>query len=261
MPKLNYTISGNADAPWVTLSHSLATDMRMWEPQLPALETRFQILRYDARGHGGSPLGEESFDIDTLVQDVIGLWDELSIERSHFLGLSMGGMTGVGLALRCPERMDRLAACDCRLDAPDFFRNMWDQRIAQIEASGMTALVDDIIATWLCEETLAGEGNQETVARQLILDTPRASYIACARALKTLNYKQDIANITVPVLYLVGEQDGGHPEEMHTLTELTPNARFLCLKNAAHLSNLEKPLAFNRAILDFLLETDSSYGT
>lgn len=261
MAKLNYTISGDPGAPWVTLSHSLATDMRMWEPQLPALETRFRVLRIDTRGHGASPLDDLGFDMNALVQDVVELWDELGIEHSHFLGLSLGGMTGVGLALNCPERVDRLVACDCRLDAPGFFRKMWDTRIGQVESGGMATLVDDIIATWLCEKTLAGEGNQEAIARKLILDTPEASYIACARAIKTLDYKRELANITVPVLYLVGEQDGVHPEEMRALTELTPGASFVCLENAAHLSNLEKPLAFNRAVLDFLLETDTSHDT
>ena len=261
MANLEYKISGDPEAPWITLSHSLATDMRMWEAQLPALETHFHVLRYDARGHGGSKLGTGEFSMNNLMQDVLDLWDELDIAQSHFLGLSMGGMTGIGLALSNPERLGRLVACDCRLDAPEFFRDMWDQRIASVEQGGMEAIVDGIIATWLCDQTLTSKNSPESLARQLILATPAESYIACARALKGLDYKQSLKDISVPVLYLVGAQDGVHPDEMKVLSELTPGAHFRELEDAAHLSNLEKPLAFNRATMDFLLEVNSRHGT
>ena len=202
--------------------------------------------------------GDREPSMQSLVQDVIGLWDELDIGRSHFLGLSMGGMTGVGIALHSPTRINRLVACNCRLDAPDFFRALWDRRIAQVQSGGMAVIVDDTLASWLCEDTRTAQGSQAALARQLILETDPAGYIACAGALKHLDYRDSLARLTAPTLFLVGEQDGVHPATMRALTRLAPNARYLGLENAAHLSNLEQPRAFNRGVMEFLLETDTN---
>ena len=132
-PRLNYTIDGPThknleDAPWLTLSHSLATDLSMWEPQVAELSKYFRVLRYDARGHGASEIPTGPYEMQDLVDDLIHLWDQLDIEKSHIVGLSMGGMTGTGVALYAPERVNKLMACDCRLDAPVFFINMWNSR-------------------------------------------------------------------------------------------------------------------------------------
>ena len=225
----------------------------MWAPQLKVLEQNFRVLRYDTRGHGGSALGEIPFAMTDLVEDVLYLWDKLEIEQSHFLGLSLGGMTGIGVALHCPDRVLRLVACDCRLDAPVFFQEMWDQRIAVIESGGLEALVDAVIDTWLCPATREREPGVEKLARQLILETPAKSYVACARALQGLDFKRRLDEVAVPVLYLVGEHDGPHPTEMTELASLTPGALLQVLPDASHLSNLEQHAAFNAALLDFLL--------
>ena len=123
---LRCQVTGKAEAPWVTVAHSLATDMSMWEPQLSELAQHFQVLSFDARGHGGSSFPNGPSAMTDLIDDVLLLWDRLSIDHSHFIGLSMGGMTGVGLALKAPTRVKSLIACDCRLDAPDFFKNIRD---------------------------------------------------------------------------------------------------------------------------------------
>jgi 3-oxoadipate enol-lactonase len=252
---LNYTISGRPGTPWVTLAHSLATDLRMWQPQLAALEPHFQVLRYDARGHGGSELGEPQFTMLDLADDVVALWDQLDIAHSHFIGLSMGGMTGIGVALEHPARIDRLVACDCRLDAPGFFRSMWDGRIAAVQTGGMAAIVDEVLDTWLVKETGATE-----LARELIMTTGCEGYIACAKALKILDFKTSLRRLSCPVLFMVGEHDGIHPREMAELAELTPGASLVTLANAAHLSNLEQPAAFNIAVLNFLSDRTAATG-
>lgn len=87
---------------------------------------------------------------------------------------------------------------------------------------------------------------------QLINDTPKEGYIACAQALKGLDYKKSLSQVSVPTCYIVGDKDGPHPAEMQILSELTPNAELIVLENAAHLSNLEQADAFNRAVLNFL---------
>lgn len=250
MSNLNYSLSGKSGADCITLSHSLATTKQMWSPQLSVLEERFQVLRYDTRGHGGTPRSEEQFTIDDLAQDVVDLWNELDIETSHFMGLSLGGMTGIGLALNFPERLKSLIACDCRADAPTAFHALWDQRIALVSESGLEAIIESILDTWISDRSI--DSRAESQAREHILNTDPAAYLDCALALKTLNYKHRLGDIYTPTLYVVGENDGPHPTAMEEMTSLTPGAKLVTLKEAAHLANLEQPIAFNEAVLAFL---------
>jgi len=253
-PRLNHRIDGPVNAPWLTLSHSLATDISMWEPQIAALSQYFRVLSYDARGHGSSEVPAGPYTMQQLVDDVIQLWDALNIQQSHFIGLSMGGMTGVGVALHAPERVGKLLACDCRLDAPEFFRNMWDSRMQAIHAGGIEGVLSQTIGSWFTQTQLAEGGPLIEQVSEMIRRTPAAGYLACAAALQALDYKKSLADIKIPTRFLVGDQDGPHPLEMAELAKLTPSAELVVLENAAHLSSMEQAKTFNQAALSFLLE-------
>ena len=131
---LSARLDGPKDKPWMVLSNSLGADLSMWDPQMPALTARHRVLRYDGRGHGESALSTSPIRMDTLVADVIALLDRLGIERVEFLGLSLGGMTGLGLALNHPQRLTRLICCAARADAPPDYVHTWDERIAAIKS-------------------------------------------------------------------------------------------------------------------------------
>jgi len=93
------------DAPTVVLSPSLGTAMALFDAQLEALADCYSILRYDPRGHGSSAIPEGGYSLDRLGRDVIGLLDAFDIDRAHFVGVSLGGMTGQWLGYRAPERL------------------------------------------------------------------------------------------------------------------------------------------------------------
>ena len=145
-PDLNYLLEGPEDAPVLVLSNSLGTALDMWDEQAPALRERFRLLRYDTRGHGGSPAPPGPYAIEDLGLDVIHLLDRLGIERASFCGLSVGGMTGMWLAAEAPERVERLVLlCTSALLGP---KGVWDERIATATGRGMAALVDGVIERW-----------------------------------------------------------------------------------------------------------------
>ncbi|MBT3671968.1 MAG: alpha/beta fold hydrolase [Porticoccaceae bacterium] len=256
--KLHYEVTGPLGAPWLTVAHSLATNMSMWESQLPVLSEHFRVLSFDARGHGGSDIPKDSSAMSDLVDDVLGLWDRLNIDCSHFVGLSMGGMTGIGVALKAPNRVQSLVACDCRLDAPRFFQDMWDQRIESVHLDGMQSILAQTMGSWFTPQRLDAGGDVIDNVSQMIVNTRAEGYIACAKALKGLDYKSLLATVAVPTLYVVGDQDGLHPSEMQELARLTPDAKFVILENAAHLANMEQPQIFNRSVLKFLLNNCDS---
>lgn len=249
---LQVAIDGPEGAPWVTMLHSLATNLTLFDPQVAALAAGHRVLRIDARGHGRSAVPPAPYDFARLVADVVAVWDALGVARSHVIGLSMGGMTGFGLTLGHPARVDRLVAADCRADAPPFFRTMWDERRGAVQAGGMAGVVEATLATWLTEATRATRPELALQVRQMILTTPVEGYMGATAALKGLDYERHLASITRPTLLVVGEHDGPHPDEMRAMAGLIPGARFALVEGAAHLANLEQPATFDRLVGDFL---------
>jgi 3-oxoadipate enol-lactonase len=250
--RLSALIEGKELGPWVTFAHSLATDATLFEEQAKALGARYRTLRFDMRGHGRSEAPPRPYALADLVGDVVGLWDALDIERSHFVGLSIGGMTGFGLALDHPDRFVSLTACDCRADAPEFFRNMWDQREAIVDEQGLEGIVEPTIQTWFTEAARARDPALIDQVRAMIRGTSLEGYLGCGDALRRLDYKRRLAEIGTPTLMIVGDADGPHPQEMKAMAAMIPGARLVEIGPAGHLSNLEQPEAFNAALIGFL---------
>ncbi len=139
---MNYTLDGPASAPVVTLSHSLATTLEMWQPQLKALTARWRVLSYDTRGHGGTDAPKAAYTLDQLADDAQALLRALGIQRTHWVGLSMGGMIGQTLALKAPELFASLVLCDTSSRIPPEAKPLWDERIHTAETKGMEPLVE-----------------------------------------------------------------------------------------------------------------------
>jgi 3-oxoadipate enol-lactonase len=254
---LSALVEGKEDGAWVTFAHSLATDATLFDEQAQALAERYRILRFDMRGHGQSAAPPGPYALADLVGDVVGLWDALGIERSHFVGLSIGGMTAFGVALDHPDRLLGLIACDCPADAPEFFRAMWDQRQAIVNAQGVQGVVEPTIQTWFSEAARAANPALIERVRAMIRATSTEGYFGCSDALKRLDYKRRLREIRTPTLMIVGDGDGPHPQEMKAMAELVPGARLVEIGPAGHLSNLEQAAAFYQALLGFLDDVES----
>ena len=253
-PLLNYVLSGRQGAPVIMLAHGLATDLTMWDDVVAQLESRYQVLRYDARGHGRSPAASDRFSLSELAQDVVDLLDHLKIEKTHFVGLSMGGMVGMGLGLDHSERINKLVVCDARGDAPEAYRKSWDDRIERVSAEGVAVLAKPTIERWF---TAAFGQNREAVERMraMVAATSVDGYVGCARALRELDYARRLPTMTVPTLFLVGSEDAGAPPEtMRQMHQVTPGSQFVQIDNAGHISAVEQPDQVAAAITRFLGE-------
>ncbi len=250
--KINTRIEGPSGAPWVTFCHSLATDLTMFDEQAVELAKNFRVLQYDRRGHGQTDAPSGPYTWDKLIEDVVGLWNKLGVENSHYVGLSMGGMIGIGLALQHPERLLSLTACDCRADAPEFFRDMWKARQSDVKDQGMESIVDMTLATWFTEDRILKGGKLIDRVRNMILATKINGYLGSTDALKELKFKRNLDKIKTRTQFIVGAHDGPHPEEMKTMHELVEGSTFNIIENAAHLSNLEQPEKFNSLIAEFI---------
>jgi 3-oxoadipate enol-lactonase len=249
---INYRIDGAEGAPWLVFSNSLATSLAMWDEQAAALKDSFRVLRYDQRGHGETEAPSGRYPFDTLLADALGLLDALSIEQAHFAGLSMGGATALGLAERHPERFDRIIVCDSPCQSTPASSQQWEERIAVAQRDGIEALVEPTVTRWFPPETVAKNPPHLDKVRAMIRATPVNGFIGCAAALAAHDYASAAANVTRPVLFMVGEKDGATPAAMRTLCEKLPGSRFVELAGAGHISNMDRPAEFTHAIRDFL---------
>ncbi|ALK32369.1 3-oxoadipate enol-lactonase [Burkholderia plantarii] len=250
--KLHYRIdrAASADAPWLVFSNSLGADLSMWAAQIAALRARFNLLRYDTRGHGHSDVPPGPYTIDQLAGDVIGLLDHLGIERAHFCGISMGGLTGAALAARHPRRLGRvvLANTGAKIGTPE----VWEPRAAKARDEGMHALVDAVLPRWFKKEFFAAEPRLVDVVRDTFVHHDNHGYAANCEALNTADLREDVKGITLPVLVVTGAHDTSTPPELgRALAAAIPGARHVEF-DAAHISNIECADGFNRALLDFL---------
>lgn len=250
---LHSRVDGPERAPWIVLSNSLGTDLTMWDAQIPLLTQKYRVLRYDTRGHGRSPVPDAPVSFADFERDVVELMDANGIDRAAFMGLSLGGMTGLGLALNHGERFERIVCCCARADSPPPFLKSWDDRIAAVESSGVAAIAEPTMERWLTREFRHAEPLETNRLRTMFEATPPAGYIACARALKTLHYRRRLGSIALPMLYVAGASDEAAPAAaMREMAGATPGAAYAEIGDAAHIANVNNAEAFNAAIRDFL---------
>ena len=195
---VNYQIDGAESAPCLVLSNSLATNLSMWDEQAEALKKSFRVLRYDQRGHGGTDAPAARYSFDLLIADVIALFDALSIQRANFGGLSMGGATALGLALRHPDRIDRAIICDSGCASTPASSQEWEERIAAARQGGMEAMVDSTMARWFPPEILKANPPYLDKVRAMIRSTPVEGFIGCAAALANHDFRSPVASVTAP---------------------------------------------------------------
>ncbi len=248
---IHYEISGSG--PCVTLAHSLATDLTLWDELVAALEPHFTVLRYDARGHGHTSAPDGPYDFPTLVADLAGLLDALKIARTHFVGLSMGGMLGQHFALAHPGRLDKLVIVSSTSRVPPEGRGLWDERIAIARSQGMQAHVESTLARWFTAPWRAA--HPEAMARigALVAATPVAGFAGWGAAICTLDLTERLRAIKAPTLVVCGADDPGTPPAANrAIAEAIPGARLEIVPNASHQLPVEQAETFTRLLLDFL---------
>lgn len=248
---VHHVVTGAADAPPLVLSNSLGADLRMWDPQAEALAERFRLVRYDTRGHGASPVPDGPYTIDHVGQDLIALLDHLEIERAHWAGLSLGGMTGMWLAVNAPERLDRLVllCTSARLGPAE----TWRERAETVRAQGTEAVADAGVGRWLTERFRAEHPDTAAWLRDMIAATPDAGYAACCAVIEHMDLTGGLGSISAPTLVIAGAQDPATPpEHAERIAAAVPDARLEVLDPAAHLASVEQPEAVTRLIIEHL---------
>jgi 3-oxoadipate enol-lactonase len=249
--EINYVIEG--DGPVVAMSHSLACNLAMWDEQARALRSRYRVLRFDTRGHGQTSAPPGPYSLAQLADDLLGLLRGLGIERTHFVGLSMGGMIGQVFALAHPTMIESLVLCDTTSRYPAAATATWEERIRTVGAQGLAPMVEPTLGRWFTAPFRAERPDLMERVRTMIRQTPPDGYIGCCHALPKIDVTDRLRELVCPTLVIVGEEDSGTPIQMaRDIQAALPVAELAVLRSASHLSNLEQPDEFNRALLRFL---------
>jgi 3-oxoadipate enol-lactonase len=248
--RVHYALTGTVRAPVLILSNSLGTTYSMWDLQLPALERKFRVLRYNTRGQGQTAVTPSPYTIEQLGRDVAHLMDELELEQAHFCGLSMSGMIGMWLALNAPARLQKLVLCNTAAQIGT--AQGWNARIESVRQGGMKAVAQGVIDRWLTPEFRARSPQVAAMALRMLESSPPKGYIGCCAAVRDCDYRNGIAAIRVPTFVIAGSKDPATPpEDSRFLADHIPGAQYVEL-NSSHLSNLEAPEEFTNQLIEFL---------
>jgi 3-oxoadipate enol-lactonase len=230
---------------------SLGTTLRMWDGQLPLTE-RLRLIRYDHRGHGGSPVPPPPYEIADLGRDVLVLMDALGLERASYCGLSIGGMVGIWLGVHAPERIDRLVliCTAAHLPPPEF----WQQRAAAVLEGRSTAVIADaVVERWLTPDFATAHSELCADLRAMVAGTDAVGYAASCGAIERMDQREELGKVTAPTLVISGRDDPATPaDQQRLIAERIAGARHEIVAPAAHLAAVQQPEAVNRLILEHL---------
>jgi len=256
-PVLHYILEGKIDSanPTVVLSHALGCDVSMWDALAADLAPDYRVLRYDHRGHGNSAVPPGPYLIDDLVDDAARLLRECATGPVVWVGLSMGGMVGQGLAIRHPELVSGLVVANSTSAYPEAGHAMWRQRIAAVQAGGVDAIVEAAMQRYFHENFRINCADEVARIREVMLKTNAGGYIACCEAISKLDLQGELSKIRCPALILAGALDEGTPVAMsQAIVAGIAGSELHVIHEAAHLSAVEQPEVFAAQVRRFLRE-------
>ena len=236
----------------LVLSHALGLSLAMWDPQMPRLSQILRVVRYDHRGHGGSPVPPGPYTIGDLGRDLLKLLDRLALERVSFCGVSLGGMVGLWLAANAPERIDRLVACGAaaRMPRPEDYA----ARAKLVRQQGMAAIADAVIGRWFTPAFPARRPDVVARIRSLLLAAQPEGYAAACEAVASMDLRDDLPRIGAPTLLIAGAEDPATPPELsREIARRITSAEVVVIPGASHLATVEQPGALTGQILGHVI--------
>ncbi len=252
--------------PVILFGHSLSFDGTIWNEQIKTLSKHFRIITIDFYGHGKSSSPNKTYSLEDVADDLIVLMNYLSLEKIAYAGLSIGGMIGMRLALRHPDRIKAMALLNTSAEAEDPQRrktyeqyNEMSHNHANDNNKSMTAIesqnnVMSKMLTGLMFSSGFRKNNPETIKsyeKQLTQQHSNLYWITKA-LLARKSIRNDLKTLHLPVLVVTSENDVAIPSEHpRYIAETIPNATLVTLPQAGHMTPLECPEKINTLLYNF----------
>lgn len=247
---IHVAMDGPDKGPCLMLSNSLGSDLTMWDPQLAAFSEHFRVIRYDSRGHGKSDAPQGPYTVERLGRDAVSILDHLGIAKTHWCGLSMGGMVGQWLGANAPSRLDKIILSNTTSHYTD--KQSWTSRIEFVQTNGIKAMAAPSIERWFSADFRQREPTTVERATRMLLATDPEGYVGCCAAIRDMDLRPLLSKIKAPTLVIAGTLDAATPVEMQELICSQLGGAKLATLEASHLSNIEQPDVYTDAVLRFL---------
>jgi 3-oxoadipate enol-lactonase len=251
--RIAYSTAGRPWRPSLIVTHSLGSDHRMWEPQVQALKEQYYIVSIDNIGHGESDVPVGDYTVADMAAGVLAVADAEQLERFHYCGLSVGGITGQYLGVHHAGRLLSLTVSNtaAKIGTPD----LWSERIDIARSQGMGALVDGVIARWFSPDFAERNPQRFALAKETFLATDPNGYAGVCAALRDGDLRDAVGSIALPTMVIGGANDQATPiEQARWLHDQIEGSRLVEL-DAAHLSNLDRQPEFTAVLEQFLATT------
>jgi len=250
--RIAYRIAGTGPA--LVLLHGFLCDSRVWRTQLEDLSDRFRVVAWDAPGAGASPDPPDPFTITNWANVLDGFLDTLGVERAHILGLSWGGLLAQELYLIHPSRVLTLVLADTYAGCTGSFSDeIAEQRLERCERES-TLPAEEFLDLWVPNEffTPAVPREIEAEMRTIVADRHPLGFRLMARSLAEGNTTEFLPSIDVPTQLLWGDQDLRSPVSVgERFRDAIAGSELAVIAGAGHMSNMERPRAFNEHVRRF----------
>jgi 3-oxoadipate enol-lactonase len=235
--RLAASLDGPRRGPVLVLGNSLGTTREIWDPQLLVLGEGFRLLRYEHRGHGGSPAPPGPYALADLAGDVLRLLDDFGVERASYCGISLGGMIGMWLAAHAPDRIDVLGLCCTSAYLPP--AQGWADRAALVRRAGMAAISEQVVGRWFTPAFREHDPATPAAFTAALERVDPEGYAGCCEAIAAMDLRAAIAAIAAPTLVIAGGEDPATPPRHGALVaQAVRNSRLAVIRGAAHLANV-----------------------
>ena len=246
---LSVAISGQDHAPVIVFSNSLGTDKGMWQPQVAAFEQQFKVVTYDTRGHGQSDVIEQT-TVQNLAEDVIDILNGLNIEKAHFCGISMGGMTALWLGIHHADRFHSITVANSATKI--WTEDGWNARADAVTVNGLADLVATTHTRWFSEQFDYQYDALAQCTIQSLATTPALGYAESCRALAQADLSTQIQQIQIPTLVIAGAFDPVTTVADGVFMQQQIQKSELAVIDASHLSNIEQSELFTQTLSQFI---------
>jgi 3-oxoadipate enol-lactonase len=265
-PRIALDVMGQG--PLMLFLHGIGGNRSNWHLQLPAFAAHFTAAAWDARGYGLSDDYVGALDFGDFSADLLRVLDHFAARKAYLCGLSMGGRIAQEFVARHPDRVAALVLCDTFAgDDNADARASRSQTVEEFVESRIRPFLDGADPAERAKTSagrLMSPKRSEDALRRAVAASAGIrveSYIKTVRASATFNRVAELAGIRVPTLLLFGAEDPLTPPRVgEYMRERIAGSRLVVIPDAGHMTNLEQPDAFNRSVLEFLLELRARAG-
>ena len=249
---LHVDVSGPKNGPPIVFAGSLGSSLEMWGPMLAFLPEGLRIVRYDMRGHGQSDVPDGPYTMGQLVSDAEAVCDALDVRDAMFVGLSVGGMVAQGLAVKRPDLIRALVLSNTAAKIGN--SKLWQDRIADVDAKGMSAIADAVMQRWFGRDFYGSTAMAPWL--DMLMQTPNQGYMGVCAAIAGTDFYTPTSGLRVPTLGIAGSDDGATPPDLvRESVDLIPGSQFVVMRRVGHLPCVEDPEGYAGHLTAFMRNT------